>query len=74
MPKVRPEITASSVPLGRCEFLDDTMTANELLEVLDGLQYRREQHAVLLDRGVREYLCAAVRAVITIASFIIMAL
>jgi len=44
--KVRPEIPASSVSLAQCEFLDDTMTANELLEVLDGLQYRRENHAI----------------------------
>ena len=60
-PHTRPS-TEHSVAIGEVEFLDDTMTPNEIIEVLDGLAYHRTQHAVLLDRGVREYLCDTLRA------------
>ena len=60
-PKLKPEI-GHSVAIGQVEYLSHDMSPLEIIEVLDSFTYHRENHALLVDKGVREYLCDALRA------------
>ena len=54
--------TENSWPIGKIEFLDDTMSARQIIQTLESLTYSRELRAICLDRGVRRYLCDCLRA------------
>jgi hypothetical protein len=54
-------MTDHSIAIGRCGFMDDAMTATELIEVLEGLPSRRREHALIIDRGVKVFLLGLLR-------------
>jgi hypothetical protein len=49
------------VIFGLVEFLTDDMTVREILETLDGLAHRRDDHALVLDRRVRQFISDILR-------------
>lgn len=53
--------TENSWPIGNIEFLDETMSANQIIQTLEAMTYSRELRAVCLDRHVRKNLCDCVR-------------
>jgi hypothetical protein len=47
--------------VGRCEILSDDMRLVDIIEVIEGVAWRRDEHCFLMDRGVRNYLLDLLR-------------